>query len=240
MLLATAALAFMAGILSTLSPCILPLLPLIFASATATNRYAPLFLASGVAISFSAIGLFIGTLGLSIGLDEQTFRTISAIIMILIAVSIFISSAQYYSSILSGWISELVGKSLEKLSLDTMAGSFSTGILLGLVWSPCAGPTLGTASLLASQREAFGQVASTMVAYGIGATLPIIFIGLLSAKVQRKQALNMKSIGVSGKIFFGLSLLLVGTSVVTGYDKFLEQKIIGIMPGWLISVTTIL
>ena len=61
-----------------------------------------------------------------------------------------------------------------------LAGQFAVGLLLGAVWSPCVGPTLGAASLLASQGKDLPQVALTMVVFGIGAAVPLILLGLLS------------------------------------------------------------
>jgi cytochrome c-type biogenesis protein len=61
-----------------------------------------------------------------------------------------------------------------------LSGQFLLGLLLGVVWSPCVGPTLGAASILAAKGENLGQVAITMIAFGIGAAVPLIAIGLLS------------------------------------------------------------
>ena len=79
-------LAFLAGLLSILSPCVLPLLPIVLGSAAAEHRLAPLALAGGVALSFVAIGLFIATIGFSIGLDADVFRTAAAILMVMLGV----------------------------------------------------------------------------------------------------------------------------------------------------------
>jgi cytochrome c-type biogenesis protein len=68
-------LAFLAGLLTVLSPCVLPLLPIVFGAAASAHRLGPVALAAGVAISFVAIGLFIATIGFSIGLDAGLFRS---------------------------------------------------------------------------------------------------------------------------------------------------------------------
>ena len=77
-------LALLAGVLSILSPCVLPLVPVILAGAVAEHRVAPLGLAAGVALSFTAIGLFVAMIGFSIGLDMSMFRTAAAVLLILV------------------------------------------------------------------------------------------------------------------------------------------------------------
>ena len=62
------------------------------------------------------------------------------------------------------------------------AGQFGVGVLLGAVWSPCVGPTLGAASLLAAQGRDLGQVALTMFVFGLGAALPLLALGIAPAR----------------------------------------------------------
>jgi cytochrome c-type biogenesis protein len=78
----TAALAFVAGVLSILSPCVLPILPIVLGAAASEHRWGPAALAAGLAVSFVAIGLFAATVGYSIGLDSELFRNVAATLMI--------------------------------------------------------------------------------------------------------------------------------------------------------------
>ena len=73
-----AALALLAGIFSTLSPCVLPILPLVLGAAATEHRLAPVALAGGLAVSFTAIGLFVATIGFAVGLDTALFRGVAA------------------------------------------------------------------------------------------------------------------------------------------------------------------
>jgi len=73
-MIGTLGLAFLAGILSILSPCVLPLLPIVLGTAQAEHRLGPVALAAGLAVSFTAIGLFVATIGFAIGLDTDVFR----------------------------------------------------------------------------------------------------------------------------------------------------------------------
>jgi cytochrome c biogenesis protein CcdA len=80
------ALAFVAGVLSILSPCVLPILPIVLGAAASEHRWGPAVLAAGLAISFVTLGLFAATVGYSIGLDSELFRNVAASLMIAVGV----------------------------------------------------------------------------------------------------------------------------------------------------------
>src|SRR3981081_4253336 len=79
---ATLGLAYLAGVLSTLSPCVLPLLPLVLGAAASAHRLRPLAPARGLSGSFVIVGLFVATIGFSIGIDGDVFRIVAAALMI--------------------------------------------------------------------------------------------------------------------------------------------------------------
>ena len=87
-------LALLAGVLSTLSPCVLPLVPIVLGTAASEHRLGPVALALGVAISFTAIGLFVATVGFSVGLDGEVFRTAAAAVLFCLGVVLMVPSFQ--------------------------------------------------------------------------------------------------------------------------------------------------
>ncbi|MGO8916397.1 MAG: cytochrome c biogenesis CcdA family protein, partial [Stellaceae bacterium] len=180
MTVGTMGLALLAGVLSVLSPCVLPLLPIVLGAAASERRAGPLALAAGVALSFVAIGLFVATIGFTIGLDGDTFRTAAAILMIGVGGVLAAPSLQASLAAAGGPISNWADRRINALQSRGMAGQFGIGLLLGAVWSPCVGPTLGAASVLAAQGSSLGRVALTMLAFGIGAAAPLVGLGLLS------------------------------------------------------------
>ena len=93
-MMATFGLAWLAGVLSTLSPCVLPLLPLVLGAAASQHRFGPLALAGGLAISFVVIGLFVATIGFGIGLDSDVFRNAAAVMMVLIGIVLVVPNFQ--------------------------------------------------------------------------------------------------------------------------------------------------
>ena len=151
MALGTLALAFVAGVLSILSPCVLPILPIVLGAAASEHRWGPAALAAGLAISFVILGLFVATIGYSIGLDDESFRTGAAALMIAVGVVLLVPRFQaqlaFAEAPLANWSDRYFGGSPE----SGISGQLSMGLLLGAAWSPCVGPTLGAASILAAQ-----------------------------------------------------------------------------------------
>jgi cytochrome c-type biogenesis protein len=180
MSLGTLGLAFLAGALSVLSPCVLPLLPIVLGSAASEHRLAPAALAAGLAVSFVVIGLFMATIGFAAGLDSGVFRPVSAVLLIAVGTLILVPRLGAQAVAAGGPVSNWVEGQFGGFAARGLSGQFLLGLLLGAVWSPCVGPTLGAASILAAKGENLGQVAITMIAFGIGAAVPLIAIGLLS------------------------------------------------------------
>lgn len=237
-MVATLGLAFLAGILSVLSPCVLPLLPLVLGAAASEHRLGPAALAAGLALSFVAVGLFVATVGFAIGLDEGVFRTVGAILLILFGVVLAVPSAQARLAAAGGPVSDWTERRFGGFSTAGLAGQFGVGVLLGAVWSPCVGPTLGAASLLASQGRDLGVVALTMMLFGLGAALPLLLLGTLSRQVLMRWRDWMMGLGKGLKAALGLILAVAGLLIVTGTDKAVETALVNASPGWLTSLTT--
>lgn len=205
-MVASLGLAFLAGILSVLSPCVLPLLPLVLGAAASEHRLGPAALAAGLAISFVIIGLFVATVGFAIGLDAGIFRTGAAIMLILIGLVLVVPAAQTRLAVAAGPASNWAETRFGGFSTAGLPGQFGVGLLLGAVWSPCVGPTLGAASLLASQGRDLGAVALTMFLFGIGAALPLLVLGTLSREVLMRWRDRMMGLGQGLKRALGLMI----------------------------------
>lgn len=232
------ALAFAAGLLSILSPCVLPLLPIVLGAAVTQHRWGPLALASGLAVSFTGLGLLIAVAGFSLGLDASVFRMVAAIIMIAMGLVLLMPAWQTRLATAGGPVSAWTDRRFGGFSGSGLSGQVAMGLLLGAVWSPCVGPTLGAASLLASQGRDLAQVAVTMAVFGLGAALPLAVLGLLSRSALMKMRGRMLSAGQFGKALLGVALLLIGIGIVTGADKWIETALVNASPAWLTDLTT--
>ena len=103
---------------------------------------------------------------------------------------------------------------------------------------PCVGPTLGAASLLAAKGRDIPQVATIMFAFGIGASLPLLALGLLSRDTMLRWRSQMLRAGQNVKAALGLLLIAVGGLVLAGIDKSVEAALVSASPQWLTDLTT--
>src|SRR5581483_6349004 len=144
-------LSFLAGALTTINPCVLPLLPIVFASALASGKLGPVALLAGLVSSFTLIGVAIAASGSFFGLDERTLRFLAAVLFAFIGIALFIPAfEQRFSALfmrLGGGAAALAGRA----GTFGTTGQFAVGFLLGAVWSPCSGPAFGAAIALAAQ-----------------------------------------------------------------------------------------
>jgi cytochrome c-type biogenesis protein len=238
MSVATLGLALLAGALSVLSPCVLPLLPIVLGTAASAHRLGPLALAIGLALSFTVIGLFVATVGFAMGLDTGVFRTISAILLIGVGLVLLVPKLQEQFALAAAPVSNWAGSYTDNYTPGGLAGQFGLGLLLGAVWSPCVGPTLGAASVLAAKGEDLRQGALTMLAFGIGAALPLMLLGFVSREAMMRWRGRMMETGKVGKTLLGLLLVAVGLLVATNLDKRLETVLVDASPEWLTQLTT--
>jgi cytochrome c-type biogenesis protein len=228
----------LAGVLSTLSPCVLPILPILLGSATATHPRAPLVLAVGLALSYAVIGTLIAWVGSVIGLEAVAVRNVGAVI--LGALGLVLMSARLqrrFASVTSG-VGDAGNNVISGLNLNGLTGQFAIGLALGVVWSPCVGPTLGAAIVLASQGSHLPQVALLMGLFGLGAALPVVALAYLSRAVMMKMRGKLMQAGKTGKRVLGIIMVAVSVMILTGVDKSLEVWLVQISPDWLTALTT--
>jgi cytochrome c-type biogenesis protein len=229
---------FAAGVLSTLSPCVLPLLPLVVGPAMAAHRLGVAALAAGLAASFVAVGLFVATVGFSIGLDGGVFRAGSAVLLGAMGIVLLVPLLKQRVAMAAGGVSTAGNRLIARFTLAGLPGQFVLGALLGAVWSPCVGPTLGAASLLAAQGRDLPSVAAVMVAFGLGAGAPLLVVGALSRQVLLRWRGRMLGAGRTGTTVLGAGALAVSVLILSGMDRTLETALVSASPAWLTDITT--
>lgn len=232
------ALGFLAGVLSILSPCVLPLAPIVVGTAVSAHRFGPLALAFGLAVSFTAVGLFVATVGFALGLDAEWFRQVASVLLIGFGLVLLSAPLQHRFAAATSFVSSIADRWLQRLRLEGLGGQLAVGLLLGLVWAPCVGPTLGAASLLASQGQNLAQVATVMALFGIGAALPLAAVGAISRRAFAGARGGLLRTGSLGKLVLGIVMIVLGLLMLSGFDRTVEAFLVDISPGWLTNLTT--
>jgi cytochrome c biogenesis protein CcdA len=231
-------LGYLAGVLSTLSPCVLPLLPILVAAAVSQHRFGPLALAGGLMLSFAGIGIFIATIGFSLGLDPTIFRQAAAVLLMACGVVLLSTRLQQAFASATGGLSNAGNGWLSRIQAGGWLGQFLVGLVLGVVWSPCVGPTLGAASTLAAQGSQLTKIALLMLVFGLGAGTPLVALGALSREAILRVRGKLLQAGQWGKLALSGVLLLLGLAILTGWDRRFEAVVTDHSPQWLVELTT--
>jgi cytochrome c biogenesis protein CcdA len=232
------ALSYAAGALSTLSPCVLPLLPILLASAVQQHVLGPLALAVGLAGSFAGMGLFAASLGLSLSIDAIALRYAAAILMLVVGIVLLVPALQEALTQRIAPVTSWAGGFLQRVPTSGASAQFLLGLVLGVVWSPCAGPTLGAAIGLAAQRETMVQAAAVMTIFGLGAATPVVALAYGSRQVVLGRRDRLRRLSDAAKPVMGAAIAAVGFLVLTGLDKVAETYLTNAMPDWLLNLTT--
>jgi cytochrome c-type biogenesis protein len=229
-------LAFAAGALTILSPCVLPLVPIVLGSAAQAHRFGPLALAVGLVASFTGVGFAVATLGTTI--DGDSVREVGAVLLLLAGAALLIPAVQPRIEAALAPLARWAGQQQDGLVRFGIAGQAAIGVLLGLVWSPCVGPTLGAATVLAAQGRDLGAVAVTMAAFGTGIATVLLIVSLAAQTLLRRWRGRLMSAGGNGKRILGGLLAVVAVLILTGGDHLIEGAVLTVSPQWLIDATT--
>ena len=232
------ALSLLAGTLSVLSPCVLPLAPIVLASAVIAHRLGPYALAAGLALSFAAIGVLLASVGASLGIDQTVLQNIAAALLIIFGIVLLSTRLQARFATATSRISGTGQQALARVSVNGVWGQFILGLLLGIVWTPCVGPTLGAAITLASQGQSLGRVSLQMALFGIGAGIPLMLLGSLSRQAMTRARGTLLLAGKIGKQGLGAVMVLLGVLIISGGDKLVQTWLVQVSPDWLVRLTS--
>jgi cytochrome c biogenesis protein CcdA len=223
-------LAFIAGILSLISPCVLPMLPAVTASAMQASRAGLWALTLGIMLAFALAGTVLTFVLLSLGLSPDILRQFSVVILLLMALVLLLPAL---NDRLAWGLSRLTCRFAHSpIEGQSVAAQALIGLSLGLVWLPCVGPTLGTAIALASTGQHMGMAFLVMLSFGAGTALPLVWIGYHSGIKLAK----LRTSAVIGKKLLGVTLLVLGLLILTGFDRVLEAWALELLPDWVTSI----
>ncbi len=229
---------FLAGVLSTLSPCVLPIIPILLGTAANAHPRAPLALAGGLALSYAVIGSGLAWAGSALNIDTSIFRGVGAAILGLLGMVLISGSLQQRFASATSGIGDAGHNLISRMNLDGLKGQFAIGLALGVVWSPCVGPTLGAAVVLASQGANLPQVALLMGVFGLGAALPVVALAYAGRGAMGRMRGKLTQAGKAGKTLMGVVMIALSAMILSGMDKPVETWLVDHSPAWLTQLTT--
>ncbi len=175
-----AALALLEGIGLALSPCILPVLPFILATAITKNRLRPFMIIGGFIFSFTLFSLLSRQLLSLLNIQQDALQTGAYILLLVLGIIMLLPSLEERFAGATGGLAGWAQKRMSGTIADSTAGGFLAGALIGIVWTPCAGPILATALIQIIQAQTNYEAFITVFSFGLGASIPMLIIAVFS------------------------------------------------------------
>lgn len=226
-------LAYAAGLLTLINPCVLPVLPIVLVSALNASRLGPVALAAGMSLSFVIFGVLVTAFGSSIGLTQDSLAQIGAVLMIAFGIILIVPMFARRFEMATAGIAAGADARISDVDGSGLRGQFVGGLLLGAVWSPCIGPTLGGAIALASQGQNLGYVTLIMTFFALGVSTLILGLGLGAREAIRTRAQALRGLAERSKPILGGTFIAVGLMLVLQFHHVIEAWALDVMPIWL-------
>lgn len=217
--------AFIAGIVTILSPCILPVLPIVL-SGSIGGKSRPWGVVTGFVLSFTFFTLFLSSLVQHFGLPSNALRLVSIILLLLFGITQLLPQAQA----LSEKLFSLLANKVPVIKQGGFVGGLLVGLSLGLVWTPCVGPILASVIALAATGTVSSQTFAITLAYAVGTAIPMLV-------VMRIGRLTFKNSLVLQKLF-GLVMILTSLVLFLNLDRQFQTWITSAFPSYGANLTT--
>lgn len=230
-------LSLAAGGLTTLSPCVLPLLPLVVGSAMQGHRLAPVAMGAGMATSFALIGMALGALGPALGLDSDSVRIAGAALLISFAIVMLVPAL---GDRFSQWMLPIASQAQNASSrLDgrSLTSALLLGAVLGFVWSPCSGPLLGSALSLVASEGGVARGGVVLGVFGLGAAIPLVAVAYASRSGFTRARDWLLARVEQVRRGFAVLLGAMGVAILTGADKWVEARVLQWLPDSWVNLT---
>jgi cytochrome c-type biogenesis protein len=227
--------AYLAGLLTLINPCVLPVLPIVLASSLQTDRRAPLALAAGMSVSFVTLGLGVAALGPALGLNPETVSQVAAVMMIAFGLVMLVPALGGGFAIATAGLSARADAGITAASDNGLPGQFVGGALLGAVWSPCIGPTLGAAIALASQGQDLGRAFAIMVFFALGVSTLILAIAYGARRLLQRNQAGFRHFATRAKPIMGSIFILIGLALLARLNHRIDGWLLQVLPPWLVD-----
>ncbi|MEM9710393.1 MAG: cytochrome c biogenesis CcdA family protein [Pseudomonadota bacterium] len=231
---------YLAGLLTLINPCVLPVLPIVLASATHKSAWGPAALALGMSATFVVLGVAVNAVGLGIGLTPELISSVGAVLMIAFGAVLVVPRLSAAFATATAGFSSGADAQIDHVGQGGLNGQVATGALLGAVWSPCIGPTLGGAIALASQGESLLWAGLIMVAFAAGVSTIILGLGYGARSVIARRRERLMAIAEKSRPIMGWVLIAVGAALLFGVHHRLEFWAIETLPPWLLDLSVAL
>ncbi|MCT4557914.1 MAG: sulfite exporter TauE/SafE family protein [Pelagimonas sp.] len=229
--------AYAAGLLTMINPCVVPVLPIVIATALQASRFGPVVMAAGLSLSFVVLGVGVTAFGHLIGLDIDMISKAGAVLMVVFGLALFLPGADRLLGKATSGLATSADAQLDTVDRSGLRGQFLGGLLLGAVWSPCIGPTLGGAIALASQGQDLGRATMIMVFFALGVSTLILGLAYGTRGAVGKYNAQLRNLATRARPILGVTFVAVGLALFFNLHHMIEAWLVGALPAWLIDLS---
>lgn len=225
--------AFLAGIITILSPCILPILPIVLSGGIGSGKRKPQGIVTGFVLSFTFFTLFLASLVRATGISADALRGLSIVIILIFGVSLLLPQFQLLTEKL---FSRLSNKFSVKGVHEGFGGGFFIGLSLGLIWTPCVGPILASVITLAATSDVSLAAFFITLAYSLGTAIPMFAIMYGGRGLLQKIPWLLPNTGKIQKAF-GVLMILTALGIFFNIDRKFQTYILETFPQYGVGLT---
>ncbi|MDA7704992.1 cytochrome c biogenesis CcdA family protein [Rickettsiales bacterium] len=230
--------AFIAGLLTSLSPCVILALPFVINSALIEGKKGPLFLSAGLITAFVLFGILFSGVFSFFNLEQESVKFFAAIFLLILSLFFIFPSLNQKLSNKTSIIANFANNSLNSIKTNGLLGQFIIGLFLGAIWTPCSGPTLGFALTLIAIKQEILHGALIMLIFGIAAIIPLIIIAYISKNAISKNSNKIQNLYGRVKLIMGILIFLYSFLVIMGWDLAFEGLLLDLMPEFIFNIIT--
>lgn len=228
--------AFLAGIITVLSPCILPVLPIILSSSLTGGRRRPFGIVTGFIGSFTFFTLALASIVRATGISADSLRLLAVGMIGFFGISLLVPKTQVLLELLFTKLSAFLPRFAN--TTTGFAGGLIVGASLGLIWTPCVGPILASVITLALTGSTNLQAVLITLAYAIGTALPMLAITLGGRSILERFPSVQRNTGRIQKIF-GMVMVLMAFAIFFNIDRRIQTAILTAFPDYGAGLTAI-
>ena len=190
-------------------------------------------------LSFVSLGLFVAVAGRAVGLTEETLAQAGAVMMILFGIVLLVPRLSRGFELATAGMASRADSRMDNVDQSGLKGQFLGGMLLGAVWSPCVGPTLGGAISLASQGESLLMAGAIMTSFALGIGTIIVALGYGTRNVILGRQAQLRRLAGAAKPIMGIIFLLVGVMILFNFHHIIEGWFVDHLPYWLQDLSVV-
>ncbi len=225
--------AFLGGIVTILSPCILPILPIVFSGSITGGKRRPMGVVAGFILSFTFFTLFLSSIVRATGLSADALRVVAVVVIAFFGLSLLVPSFQV---LMEKLFSRLTAFAPKQNNNDGFLSGLLVGVSLGLVWTPCVGPILASIITLAATSNVGTDAVIITLAYATGTSIPLLAITIGGRHLLTKHPwLLANTIRIQKG--FGILMLITALAIFFSWDRKFQAYILEKFPNYGTGLT---